>query len=220
MLIPAMLVAFGFSPIGALALALIGRVPLHLSSLFLVLPSTIGTVVLCLKYPRYRRQVNVGLISGLLATLVYDCTRLPCLLSGLWPDFIPKIGGLALNSTEPNWLVGYLWRYLGDGGGMGIAFAVILSEIKKFRAIRRVGVAYGIAVWLCLMATLAACPDPGRLMFVLTPVTFAMSLIGHIVYGGLLGHFSAGHGLMLREPPGFVFNPQASALHAHVYAGP
>ena len=41
------------------------------------------------------------------------------------------------------------------------------------------------------MTTLAACPDPGRLMFVLTPLTFAMSLLGHVVYGGVLGHFSA-----------------------------
>ena len=190
-LIPATLVAFGFSPIGALALALVNEVPLYVSTVVLVLPATIGTLFFFLKYPRYRRQVTVGLVSGLLATLVYDCTRLPCLALGLWPDFIPKIGGLALNSAQPNWLVGYLWRYLGDGGGMGIAFAVFFGNIRRFRRIRRIGVAYGIGVWLALMTTLAACPDPGRLMFVLTPLTFAMSLLGHVVYGGVLGHFSA-----------------------------
>ncbi len=63
-----------------------------------------------------------------------------------------------------------------------------------------INVAYGIVVWFALMVTLAACPDPGRLMFVLTPVTFVMSLIGQVVYGGLLGHFSGLH-LHLRVMP-------------------
>ena len=65
-LIPATLVAFGFSPIGALALALVNEVPLYVSTVVLVLPATIGTLFFFLKYPRYRRQVTVGLVSGLL----------------------------------------------------------------------------------------------------------------------------------------------------------
>jgi hypothetical protein len=94
---------------------------------------------------------------------------------------------LVLHSSRPNGAVGYLWRYVGDGGGMGMAFAMIAPGIKRYMSIRKAAVAYGLVIWLCLMATLHGCPDPQRLMFVLTPVTLVMSLVGHLVYGLLLG---------------------------------
>src|ERR1700687_3593420 len=186
-LIPVAFFAAGFAPIVALSIALFGLLPIHATAIAVVLPSSIAVVILGIRYPVHGRQAIKGLMWGMSATLIYDGTRLPFLLSGSWPDFIPKIGGLVLHSSRPNGVVGYLWRYVGDGGGMGMAFAMIAPRLKRYVCIRKAAVAYGFVIWLCLMATLHGCPDPQRLMFVLTPVTLVMSLVGHVVYGFFLG---------------------------------
>ena len=73
---------------------------------------------------------------GVLATLVYDAVRLDTVyLLGWWGDFIPRVGtwilgsGSAADAGSPvvGAVVGYLWRYVGDGGGIGVAFFVLVA---------------------------------------------------------------------------------------------
>jgi hypothetical protein len=123
----------------------------------------------------------------MVATFLYDCTRFPCLALGVWNDFIPNIGKLLLNCPECSPLVGYIYRYLGDGGGMGLAFFMVAPWVAGRCDVKKAAVVYGILVWGCLMVTLAGSPEPEKLLFKLTPFTFTMSLIGHLVYGGILG---------------------------------
>ena len=83
--------AIGFSPITALAVAIIGLLPLSITTLSLVLPATVLGVVLALRLPRYGKLALRGLIIGLIAVFLYDCMRVPFIITGVWGDFIPKI---------------------------------------------------------------------------------------------------------------------------------
>lgn len=180
-------VAIGFTPITTLALALFGVVPLHLSA-----PATIGFalvtgLILAARCPCLRKPAGQGLVTGLIAVIIYDCTRLPFVFFGGWPDFIPKIGGWLVNQPEVHWSWGYLWRYLGNGAGMGLAFAMIAPYCSKWIDLRLVAVLYGVSIWSCLVVTLLGAPEGQAKLFVLTPMSFMLSLVGHVVYGAVLG---------------------------------
>jgi hypothetical protein len=74
---------------------------------------------------------------------------------------------------------------------MGVAFMVaarVLVPSLSTRSSLALGVAYGLGIWLCLLVTLIAAPLGQTLLFPLTPVTFVLSGIGHIVYGAVLGY--------------------------------
>lgn len=176
----------GFTPIALLANALVGIAPLHYSR-WLLVPVVAVLVLISFRSPRYARLAARGLLAGMLATLIYDATRWPFVASGVWPDFIPKIGAFLKNSSETSWVSGYLWRYLGNGGGMGLAFVMIAPWVASRIDVRKGALMYGTAIWSCLLATLALCPDAANMMFQLTPLSFVMSLVGHLVYGGVLG---------------------------------
>lgn len=109
-------------------------------------------------------------------------TRIPFLLLGGWPDFIPTIATHLWPGAEPNWIVGYAWRYLGNGGGMGLAFTVAYRMTAPRVSVWPLAVGYGVAIWLCLIATLFLMPE-GKVLFELTPLTVSISLLGHVVYG-------------------------------------
>jgi hypothetical protein len=208
----------GMAPISALALAIFGLWSLPVGTVLLVLPAVVGSVAVGLLYPAAGRLASQGFGLGLLAVTVYDGTRLPFILTGLWGDFIPKIGGWLLSQPEPNWLLGYLWRYLGNGGGMGMAFTVLyigwlhrhqLGQASRFQRsvqVRRAqrgnpsvwprltprftmlaALGFGLTIWACLLLTLWLAPQGQTLLFPLTPLSFVLSLIGHVVYGAVLG---------------------------------
>lgn len=59
------------------------------------------------------------------------------ILTGAWGDFIPKIGMWLLNTHQPDWLIGYLWRYIGDGGFMALAFVVALANLFAWKMARK-----------------------------------------------------------------------------------
>lgn len=59
--------AIGFSPITALAIAIIGLLPLPITTLSIVLPATVLGVALALLFPRYGKLALQGLIIGLIA---------------------------------------------------------------------------------------------------------------------------------------------------------
>lgn len=170
----------GFVPIGSLCLALFGLMPLHLSTRFAVLPAAAFGTWLGMRYPRIGWLAFCGLLGGMVATAIYDTIRFAFVWSGVWSDFIPAIGRMALRdqSAHPFW--GYLWRYLGNGGAMGMAFAMC-----PWRSIRA-GMAYGTSICLCLFATLMLAPGAQTALFPLTPMTAFTALIGHLTYGGVL----------------------------------
>jgi NADH dehydrogenase len=116
----------------------------------------------------------------MVATVAYDAYRFTCISNGWWTDFIPVIGQLVFDdpSASPFW--GYLYRYLGDGGAMGITFALLPWRTK------RIGIAFAIAIYFCLMGTLMLAPGAQEALFPLTPLTAALAMGGHLIYGSVL----------------------------------
>ncbi len=177
----------GFSPITALAIAIIGLLPLPVSTLLIVLPATLLGIGLALRFPAYRKLALKGLLIGLIAVFLYDCMRVPFILTGIWGDFIPKINMWLFNTSQPNWMVGYIWRYVGDGGFMGMAFTVTYGILKPRVDSRIAGVGFGLAIWMCLLGTLLLAPHGQEMLFKLTLTTLSLSLLGHLIYGITLG---------------------------------
>ena len=72
--------------------------------------------------------------------------------------------------------VGYVWRYIGDAGGLGVAFFVVAFAlgIDRWKNVYAVLAAVGFAVfptWAGLMATVALSPRGEEMMFPLNPAT-------------------------------------------------
>jgi len=179
--------AIGFSPITALAIAIIGIRPLYITALIMVVPSVVLGIALAFIFPSYGKLALKGLLIGLIAVFLYDCMRIPFIIAGIWGDFIPKISTWLLNTSQPNWLVGYLWRYLGDGGFMGMAFTVAYCSLKPRIGSRTAALAFGIAIWLCLLGTLLLAPHGQTMLFKLTLTTLSLSFLGHLIYGASIG---------------------------------
>jgi hypothetical protein len=177
----ALLAALGFVPIGCLCLALFGWLPLPLGTRAIVLPAMALALGVSLYVPSLGRLALRGLLAGMLATAIYDLLRFGFVLSGAWGDFIPSIGRMALDDPAASPLWGYLWRYLGDGGAMGLTFALL-----PWRGVRA-GLAYGAFVCGCLFATLLLAPGAQQALFHLTALTAGAALSGHLIYGGALG---------------------------------
>jgi hypothetical protein len=127
------------------------------------------------------------MLIGLIAVFLYDCMRVPFIIAGVWGDFIPKINMWLFNTPQPNWVVGYIWRYLGDGGFMGMAFMVGYCVLKPRVDSRIAGVGFGLAIWLCLVGTLVLAPHGQEMLFKLTLTTLSLSLLGHLIYGAAIG---------------------------------
>lgn len=175
------LASLGFAPIGSLCIALFGIVPLYISARFLVLPAAALIVALGLRYRALGRLALLGFIAGVIATATYDLVRLSLVASGRWSDFIPTIGRLALMDQQASPVWGYLWRYIGNGGAMGLTFALL-----PWGGVRA-GMLYATAICGCLFATLLLAPGAQQALFHLTLLTGAMALLGHLVYGAMLG---------------------------------
>jgi hypothetical protein len=184
--------AIGFTPIGALALTIGGLWSLTVGSLVLIVPGVAAAVILGVRHPRYGRYAIEGLVAGLAAVLLYDLVRWTFVAFGLWGDFIPNIGGWLNGTGQPDWVLGYTFRWLGDGGGMGLTFMVgartFLTALDRRTAVG-LGIAYGLFVWLCLLITLIVSPEGQSMLFPITTLTLILSWIGHVVYGGVLGVF-------------------------------
>jgi len=99
------------------------------------------------------------------------------------PARLPNIG-VALH-LEPAWVFGYLWRYLGNGGGLAVAFFAL-----GLRGVRT-GVLYGLFVCSGLLFVLVAAPYGQEMLFPLNATTVVMAVGGHIIYGAALGWIAA-----------------------------
>ena len=93
----------------------------------IVLTAVLGTLVVFAPH-RTDMIVGRGLIAGMVACIVYDAARLFAVhVLGLMGDFIPVMGSFVTGEpdTTGSAAVGYIWRYIGDAGGLGVAFFVV-----------------------------------------------------------------------------------------------
>jgi hypothetical protein len=175
----------GFVAITALAFAYAEALPLPNGMRYVVLPAAGVIVLISLRHPAWGRRALLGWVAGVLATGVYDLLRLGLVYAGLWDDPIPGIGRLALADPDANYLWGYVWRFAGNGGGMGMAFAML-----PWRGVRS-GILYGTGIVSGLIVLLAVWPVAQVHFFPLTPATAAGGVAGHWVYGAVLGWLTA-----------------------------
>jgi len=185
-------------PLLAISVHVFGIAPMHLTAGLVVVPLTLLVLLLSLFAPLPEdRLVVAGVVWGVLATLVYDAVRLDTVyLLGLWGDFIPTVGTWIVDvdagSSVVGAIVGYVWRYVGDGGGIGVAFFVLVAATGLRRWGQRATVAAAVVfavfpVWTGLVATVAIAPRGEQQMFPLTVTTVSLSLLGHLVFGLVLG---------------------------------
>lgn len=192
-MVETMIWGIGFAPISALALSLMGVCTLPFASLILVIPALLIAIGLSCYHRCYGRLMLQGYFMGIIAVTCYDFVRIPFTMAGWMDDFIPKIGIMLVGDSEHHAIVGYLWRYLGNGGGMGMAFVGAFTLLRdRFLALRLLGVRkaallFGCFVWACLIVTLKISPQGEDLMFAMTPTSLLLSLIGHLVFGFTLG---------------------------------
>jgi hypothetical protein len=160
----------------------------------IVLLAVLGTLVVFAPH-RIDMIVGRGLIAGMVATIVYDGARLFAVhVLGLMGDFIPVMGSFVTGEPDTTGAaaVGYVWRYIGDGGGLGVAFFVVAYAvgIDRWNNVYAVLASVAFAVfptWAGLMATVALLPRGEQMMFDLNPATFTITLVGHLIFGLFLG---------------------------------
>jgi hypothetical protein len=178
-------VALGFTAIGPLALAYVEAMPLPVSARLILLPAAVIVILLGMRYREWGRRALIGWVAGIVATMIYDCLRLGLVKVGIWGDPIPGIGRLLLDDPDANWMWGYAWRFMGNGGGMAIAFTML-----PWRGVKA-GIVYGSMICSGLVAVLAFWPVAQEHFFPLTPITAAGGFAGHWVYGGVLGYITS-----------------------------
>jgi hypothetical protein len=177
-----------FAGIGALPVTLIAATAFRVADLRvlavgLLLPALLLGAVIASRNDDLRRVVPAALVAGVVATAFYDLFRFGFLAVGLMRhDPIPHIG--AALHLRPTWAVGYAWRYIGNGGGLAVAFFAL--GLRGVRA----GALYGLAVCAGLLVTLAVSPDGQALLFPLNPATVVMATGGHLIYGSVLGRIA------------------------------
>lgn len=184
-------------PLLAISAHVFGLIRMQDSAPILVIPLASAVVALTVLAPHAGdRVIAHGMGWGVLACAVYDAFRLVTVhVFGWWADFIPTMGTWITGNPDDHVagaVVGYVWRYIGDGGGIGITFFALASAVGLHRRSRRVAVGVSIAfavvpVWAGLIATVALAERGQRMMFPLTLTTLALSLIGHLIFGWVLG---------------------------------
>lgn len=176
------LAAAGATPVTLIAATAFGA-DLRVLALRVLAPIALVAAFLGAAHRPVARLLAVGLAAGVVATLLYDLFRFGFLATGLMHgDPIPHIG-VALG-LHPAWLVGYAWRYLGNGTGLAVAFLAL--GLRGVRA----GVLYGLVVCAGLLFTLAVSPYGQHMLFPLTPATVVMAVGGHAIYGAVVGAVS------------------------------
>jgi hypothetical protein len=175
--------ACGSAPILMLSTAYAGFAPLPTLLAFVVLPAYAAVLVLGMLLPQVGRGALTGFLAGIVAVLVYDLMRLALSYSQGGADPIPHIGTMLMGDGAPWWL-GYLWRTLGNGAGLGIVYGVMCP--RKWWG-PRTGLGYASMVGLGMILVLWLFPQSQDQLFKLTWQTFVNSCLGHATYGLTLG---------------------------------
>lgn len=174
------LVPAGFLPVTLIAASAFGVAGLRAMALAVLLPVVVVEAVVVDRHRSLLPLVGTALVLGAASTALYDAFRFQFLWFGLMHrDPIPHIG--AALGLHPAWLFGYAWRYLGNGGGLALAFVAL-----GFRGVRA-GVLYGLFVCAGLLVTLAVAPHGQQVLFPLNVTTVVMAIGGHAIYGAVLG---------------------------------
>jgi hypothetical protein len=181
------------TPLLAISGEVFGVVSLRtVSNVFLFPLLGILAVLVVVKPDRIDRTAFAGFAWGLVACAGYDLFRLPNVyVFHLWGDFFGRIGGWA-TGTSSNYLAGYLWRYLGDGAGIGVVVFIQAAVIGVSSWPRRYVIGFTVAfavlpVWAGLVLTDGLAPA-GRALFPLNTTTLVLSLVGHLIFGAILGY--------------------------------
>ena len=128
------------TPLLAISGAVFGVVSLRaVAALFLLPLLGILAALVIFKPTGIDRTALAGFAWGLVACAGYDLFRLPTIyVFHLWGDFFGGIGGWA-TGTSSNYLAGYLWRYLGDGAGIGVVVFLLAQAAcrRVHRGLRR-----------------------------------------------------------------------------------
>ncbi|VEG38942.1 Uncharacterised protein [Mycolicibacterium flavescens] len=182
-------------PILGISVDVFGLVPQNVTSVVVIaLCAVLGALI---AFAPHRMDIFVGrgLIAGMVACIVYDAARLFAVhVLGLMGDFIPVMGSFVTGEpdTAGSAAVGYVWRYIGDGGGLGVAFFVVAFTlgIDRWKNVYAVLASVAFAVfptWAGLMATVALAPRGEEMMFPLNVATVTITLVGHLIFGLVLG---------------------------------
>lgn len=190
------LLAAGVMPVLSISLYVFGVLLISSAARYVVLPLAVVAMALAAHRSPESRWAVRGFVAGLVAVTAYDTLRMPMVFADVWPDFIPQLGGWVLgDAAGTSAPVGYAWRYIGDGGGIGLAFFVVCGMVRLWRypplAGRPVmlGVGYGVFVWSGLVGTVGLAAHGTEMLFPLTWASLGLSLAGHLVYGAVLGLF-------------------------------
>lgn len=173
----------GSAPILMLSTAYAGFAPLAMLLMYVVLPAYAVILVLGLLLPEVGRAAGVGFLAGVVAVLVYDLTRLALSYSQGGGDPIPHIGVMMFGDGT-GWWVGYAWRTLGNGAGMGVIFGVLCPRAWWGP---KVGLAYASMIGLGMLGFLSLFPQAQQHLFVVSWQTLVNSSLGHATYGLVLG---------------------------------
>ncbi|MEM7338771.1 MAG: hypothetical protein AAF467_08990 [Actinomycetota bacterium] len=175
-----LLMTVGATPVSLVGASTFGVVDLKTLAVGVLLPGLLALAVLLTVSRRSRRLTAEAVIAGVVATFVYDLFRWAFLAFG-WMDRdpIPHIG-TALG-LSPGWVFGYLWRFVGNGGGLALFYyAFGLRGVVA-------GVAFGLVVCEGLIAVLVYSPHGQQTLFPLVPATYVVAIVGHVIYGAVLG---------------------------------
>ncbi|MHC1560687.1 hypothetical protein ACR9E3_17150 [Actinomycetospora sp. C-140] len=184
-------------PLLAISAHVFGVIKMQYSAGILVIPLATAIVALTVLAPHGGdRVVASGMWWGVVGCAIYDGFRLTTVhVFGWWADFIPTMGTWITGNPDDltsGAVVGYLWRYIGDGGGIGITFFALACAVGMQSWSRRAVVGAAVAfsvfpVWAGLIGTVAIAPRGQTMMFPLTWVTLTLSLIGHLIFGFIMG---------------------------------
>ena len=193
-----LVVALSSLPILAISAHVFGLMSERTTAVLVILPLA-GATAAVFAFAPHRTDgiIGRGLVVGMVACGVYDAFRLFAVYAlGLMGDFIPTMGTWVTGNPDihDGAVVGYIWRYIGDGGGLGVAFFVVAFVVGLDRWSNRphrvvlAAVGYAVfPVWAGLIGTVALAPHGEELMFRLTPNTVTITLIGHVIFGLVLG---------------------------------
>lgn len=177
----------GPAAILGLSMAYAQLLPLRVAFVLYVLPSYLTMAVLGVIYPEWGKRALVGFSAGVLATVAYDVARMVLVVALGLPDPIPHIGALWIGQAAVDgnqWWIGYLWRFFGNGGGMGIVYAML----PKWWFDLKGGWLYGDAVGMGMFVLLFLSPLSQLHLFALNYIVLVNGILGHWAYGLALGY--------------------------------
>lgn len=173
----------GSAPILMLSVAYAGFAPLGTLLTFVVIPAYAAILTLGMLLPAVGRDAATGFLGGIVAVLAYDLMRLALSFSQGGGDPIPHIGTMIFGDGTP-WWVGYAWRTLGNGAGMGVIFATLCP--RKWWG-PKLGLVYASMIGLGMLGFLSLFPVAQTQLFPVSWQTMVNSSLGHATYGLTLG---------------------------------